>query len=366
MRAVLIAVLSLHGCIHLMGFAKAFGWMELPQLSAPIGKAQGLAWLFAGLITLVCILLPPRAFWLVGALAAVLSQVLIFSAWHDAKFGTLANVIVLLAAAYALLSAGPPSFAHAYAKESAAALDRSQLRSDVITEADLAALPPPVQRYLRVTGTLGQPRVSNLRARWRGRIRDSADGPWMSFEAEQLNTLYPQPERLFFMQATMKGLPVDVYHRFVGAAATFRVRVLSALQVTSADGPAMNRSETVTILNDLCLLAPSALLDPHLHWESSTEDSAHVRFDRGDETIRAELRFNAAGELIDFISDDRARAAADGKTFEPLRWSTPFTTYQTVGARRLFARGDALWHPPEGAYAYGDFQLVSIEYNVAR
>ena len=279
---------------------------------------------------------------------------------------TIAVVILLLVAAYVVLSAGPWSFAHAYAEDAAKTLRRSQLQRDVVTEADLEHVPAPVQRYLRVTGTLGQPRVSNFRARWRGRIRESATGPWMAFEAEQLNTLYALPERLFFMQAVMKGLPVDVYHRFVDDAATFRVRVLSALQIVSAAGPDMNRSETVTILNDLCLLAPSALLDPSMHWEASTEDSARVRFERGHESVRAELRFNAAGELIDFISDDRSKASADGKSFERLRWSTPFSAYQTFGARRIFARGEAQWHPPEGAYAYGDFELVGIEYNVSR
>ena len=366
MRAVLIVVLLVHGAIHFMGFAKAFGFMALPQLSAPISKPQGLAWLAAGLLTLSCILLPPRAFWMVGALAAALSQVLVVNAWPDAKFGTIANIILLLAATYAFVSAGPWSFAHAYAEEAAAELRRSQLQSAIITEEDLNLVPAPVQRYLRVTGTLGQPRVSNFRAHWRGRIRDSATGPWMAFEAEQVNTLYPMPTRLFFMQAVMKGLPVDVYHRFIGNAATFRVRVLSLLQIVSAAGPDMNRSETVTILNDLCLLAPSALLDPSMHWEASTEDSARVRFERGAETIRAELRFNAAGELIDFISDDRSKASADGKSFEHLRWSTPFNAYQTFGARRIFARGAAQWHAPNGAFAYGDFELVGIEYNVSR
>lgn len=279
---------------------------------------------------------------------------------------TVGIILSLLVAAYMLLKAGPWSFARAYAADSAAALRRSKLQSDLLTEADLQRVPAPVQRYLRVTGSVGQPRVSNFRAHWRGRIRDSATGPWMAFEAEQVNTLSPIPERLFFMKAVMKGLPVDVFHRFIGDAATFRVRLLSALQIVSAAGPDMNRSETVTILNDLCLLAPSALLDPSMHWESSSEDSAQVRFERGRESVRAELRFNAAGELIDFISDDRSRASADGKSFEHLRWSTPFSAYQTLGARRIFARGVAQWHAPEGAYAYGDFELAAIEYNVSR
>jgi hypothetical protein len=365
MRAVLIVVLFVHGSIHLMGFAKAFGFMELRQLSTPISRPQGLAWLAAGLLTLVCVFVPPRAFWILGTLAAALSQVLIAYAWQDAKFGTIANIILLLAAAYAFVSAGPLSFAHAYATDTATELGRSQLRTDLVTEDDLKHVPPPVQRYLRVTGSVGQPRVSNFRARWRGRIRESAQGEWMAFEAEQVNSIYPLPARLFFMQAIMKGLPVDVYHRFVGPAATFGARILSAFQIISAAGPDMNRSETVTILNDLCLLAPSALLDPSMHWESSTEDSAQLRFERGSESVHVELRFNAAGELTDFISDDRSKASADGKSFERLRWSTPVSAYQKLAGRHIFDHGESLWHAKEGKFAYGEFKLIGIEYNVA-
>jgi hypothetical protein len=166
------------------------------------------------------------------------------------------------------------------------------------------------------------------------------------------------------MRARMKGLPVDVFHHFTGEAATFRVRVLSAFTVVDAAGPEMNHSETVTILNDLCLLAPSALLDPRLQWEPVDDNAARVRFTRGSESISAELRFNAAGELIDFISDDRAQASADGKSFKRLRWSTPFTEYQKIGPQHLFAHGQALWHAEQGAFAYGEFHLEGLDLNM--
>lgn len=41
MRWVVVCVLALHGLIHAMGFAKAFGYAELPQLQQPISRATG-------------------------------------------------------------------------------------------------------------------------------------------------------------------------------------------------------------------------------------------------------------------------------------------------------------------------------------
>ncbi len=42
MRWIFAAIAILHGLIHFMGPAKAFGWDEFPQLELPISRAMGL------------------------------------------------------------------------------------------------------------------------------------------------------------------------------------------------------------------------------------------------------------------------------------------------------------------------------------
>jgi hypothetical protein len=290
--------------------------------------------------------------------------VAIFTAWHDAKLGLVANVIVLLGVVYAFASQGPVSLAAEYRRDIASIFTNPGV-PPIVTEADLEPLPASVQRYLRVTGSIGQPRILNFRARWNGRIRAAATDPWMTFQAEQVNTFGRMPARLFSMNATMKSLPVDVYHRFIAESATFRVRVLSLFSMVDAKGPVMDQSETVTILNDLCILAPPVLIDPALRWESSDASSARVAFSRGAYTVRATLHFNDQGELVDFVSDDRSRASPDGKTFTAERWSTPVSAYVTFGARRLGTRGKALTHAPEGPFAYAELELQSVDYNLS-
>ncbi|MDP3232261.1 MAG: hypothetical protein Q8N26_05765 [Myxococcales bacterium] len=363
MRWFLLAVLLVHGLIHLMGFAKAFGFAELTQLTQPISKPMGLVWLLAAFAMLALILTPPRAFWIVGLVAITLSQIVISSSWSDAKFGTIANVIVLLAVVYSFVSQGPISARAAFANDARALLVPGA--AQVVTEADLQSLPPPVQQYLRVTGSVGQPRVFNFRATWKGRIRGSATDPWMPFTAQQFNTYGSMPARLFLMDAVMKGLPVDVFHRFVGEPATFQVRLLSVGTVVDAKGPEMNRAETVTLFNDLCLLAPSMLIDRSIRWEPIDSKSARGFFTRGAQTVSAELLFDEKGELVDFISDDRSAASPDGKSFTTMRWSTPVRDFRAFGERRVPVFGEAKWHDPAGTWTYGEFELQHIAFNVA-
>ena len=79
-------------------------------------------------------------------------------------------------------------------------------------------------------------------------------------------------------------------------------------------------------------------------------------------TISARLSFNQAGELIDFVSNDRF-LSADGKTFQSYPWSTPVRSYKRVGGRRVASYGEAVWHTPDGEFSYGKFNLAEIEYN---
>jgi hypothetical protein len=365
MRLALTVVLVLHGLIHLMGFAKAFGYAQLEALKLPISKPMGVVWLVAALLVLAAAaLIWSRWFWLVGALALVASQWVIVSSWSDAKFGTVANVIFLVAVVYGFASTGPTSFRAQYDRDVGDLLAGVPENPPLVTEADLAGLPDPVARYLRFTGSVGQPRVVNFRATWKGRIRGGPDEPWMSMNVDQVSTTVAQPARLFLIDATMKGLPADVFHRFVGDAATFRVKVASLFTVVDAQGPEMNRAETVTIFNDLCLVAPAALIDPAIRWEPLDARTARATFTRGPETISAELKFDDTGALVDFISDDRLAASPDGTQFTRKRWTTPVLSYGQFGARKLLSRGEAKWHDGAGSFTYAELELTGIEFNV--
>jgi hypothetical protein len=83
-------------------------------------------------------------------------------------------------------------------------------------------------------------------------------------------------------------------------------------------------------------------------------------------SVRAELTFNAAGELIDFVSDDRYQASANGRKQTRRRWSTPARAYRAFGPMRLLAAGEGRWHMSDGAFTYIELTVDDVEYNVRR
>jgi hypothetical protein len=365
MRILFALFLIAHGLIHLMGTAKAFQLIDVPLLTHRIDRPVGLLWLLAALlliVTAVFLFSWPQWWWLAGLIAVVVSQVAIITSWSDARFGTIANIVVLAGVVFGYLSYGPSSFRAAYEREVAQGLHRS-VAMPLLSEADLAPLPSAVQRYVRLSGAVGQPRVQNFRARFHGQIRSGPNARWMSFTGEQHN-FYDQPSRLFLMSASMFGIPIQAFHRFVGPSATMRVKAAAVATIVDAKGPEMDEAETVTLFNDLCVFAPGALIDPGIQWHVTNSRTITASFTRLSHTIVADLSFNDAGDLTNFVANGRGAMSADGKVFTRMRWSTPLSDYRGFGSHRLMGQGEGIWHAPDGDYSYLRFYLDAIEYNV--
>ncbi len=277
-------------------------------------------------------------------------------------------MLLLLAAAYGFRAHGPASFSAEFRRLTRRTLESTARTAAgtgglVVAESDLACLPAPVADYVRAAGAVGRPRVTGFRADISGRIRGGADQPWMPWTGHQVNTFGADPSRVLLMDATMKGLPVDVLHAYVGPHASMRVRVASLAPLVDAHGADMDQAETVTLLNDLCVLAPAALVDAPVEWTAVDDHHARAAFTNAGHTASAVLTFDDAHELIDFVSDDRLRSSADGRTFIRQRWSTPIAGYRSFGGRRLGAVGAGRWHPDgEAAFDYLEFHTDGIAY----
>ena len=97
-RYILFFILIIHGMIHFMGFAKAFGYGAVSQLTKDISRQMGAWWFFTAVLFIaaaVIFLTNKDTWWMTASVAAIISQVLIISSWQDAKFGTIANCIVI-------------------------------------------------------------------------------------------------------------------------------------------------------------------------------------------------------------------------------------------------------------------------------
>ncbi len=369
-RWLVVGLIGVHGLIHLLGAAKGLGWANVSQLKGSISTIEGLAWLAAAVVVLLAAVMialgKPTWWWIVAVAAAVWSQVVITTAWSDAEAGTAVNVIIILAAVLGFAALGPTSPRAEWQDKAETALQATQVGSQVLTEADLTGLPEVLAEYIRRSGAVGKPRVSSFFADVRGRIRGGPDKGWMEFTGHQVNTYGDMPQRFLLLNASMFGLPIAMTHLFDESSASMRGKLLSLLTVVDGSGPDMERAETVTLFNDLVVMAPAAIPFASVTWTPVDDHTVRGSLVRGATTVAAELTFNDAFELTNFVSDDRLRASQDGKSFARMRWNTPITDYRQIFGRKVAVRGEGQWYAPEpeGHFTYIDFRIDDITYHV--
>lgn len=361
-KYLFIIVTLTHGLIHFMGFSKAFAYGNFTQLTKEISKPLGVFWLSTAILFIVCVILYffKKESWVYFAvIAVVLSQILIFNNWHDAKFGTIANIVILF---FVIVGFFQIKFKNEYRNEVKIGFEQTKnFPKTILTDAIIKDLPEPVKKYIRYAGCVNKPIVHHFRIDFSGKIRSHEKKEWMNLMSEQYNFI-PVPTRLFYLDATMKGMPVAGFHCFKNGIAYMDIRLLSMFKVEFQKGEVMNESETVTFFNDMCCMAPATLIDKRIEWMEVEENKVKASFTNKGIKISAWLYFNDKGELVNFTSEDRSALLANGETVK-LKWSTPLRDYKTINGYKLASYAEAIYTYSDGDFTYATFKLKDVWYN---
>lgn len=272
-------------------------------------------------------------------------------------------IVFLLIIAIAFLIYKSQELNRVYKGEVAKALASvSGQSSSILTEDDIKYLPEPVQKYLIYVGAIGKEKVRNFRIAFDGEFKTDPKKAWTKMTGTQYSELN-DTKRLYFMQMKMSGLPIVGLHKYADAKAVMLIKLAGLITVADGKGEEMNQGETVTVLNDMCMLAPASLIDERIQWESIDPLTVKATFTNNDCKVSALLYFNDKGELINFVSDDRYYSPT-GKTYQKVRWSTPVKEYKDYNGIKISSGGEAIWSFPEGDYSYARANIKEIEYNI--
>lgn len=348
MKNIFLVLILLHAGIHFIGLRKAnqFGWL----------------WVVTGILLLLFAWLyfnNAKYAWFAGMVALLISQCLILSNWKEARYGTILNLLLLVLVvvefgAFRMLK----KFDRLVESElKSHATNRSQL----ITEADMVHLPPIVKKYLRYTNSVGKPKILNFRAVFMGGMRSNPGDSYMPMKTMQYN-FTEEPSRFFRFTATKAGMPVSGIHSYETSGAIFNVKFLNWFSFIDAKGDQLKQAETVTVINDFCVIAPGALIDKRIQWEQVNDTVVIARFTNPPFSVSAILHFTPDGQLINFISNDRFET--DGKIYKNYPWTTPVSDYKVINGYRLGTKAGLWYDRPDGRFQYGRLELLEVEYNV--
>jgi len=354
MKIFLIVLLVIHGIIHLLGFLKAYQYLEIAALKQYIGPASGILWLTACVLLLLTALLLvlQNGYWAFFGIATVLlSQLLIILSWSDARYGTLINIVLLLIMIPAL---GKFYFDKMVVNETKQLL--MTIPSDTtgsLEKADLTTLPPIVIKWIRSSGTLDIPEIKLIRLKQKGRLKTSPSGSWMPFTAEQwITTQEPG-----FIWKTTVQLMGPVF--FVGrdklyrSEASMKIKLLSVFNVVNAQNDKkLDEASLLRFLAESCWY-PATALEPYIEWEAISPLQARARLKHNGVSVSGIFTFLPDGRLKSF---EAHRYMGSGKEARLEKWFVENTSYKEFNGVIIPNKSKISWK-----LAAGDFQWLTLE-----
>ena len=298
-KILFTAILVIHGLIHLMGFLKAFRLAQISQLTLAISRPAGLVWLAAAVLFFVTALsygLGTRWWWILGGIGFVVSQILVVSAWSDAKYGTIVSVIVLVGV---VLGCASWSFSGTSRRELKALLAHVASERVTVTEGSLMKLPVAVQTWLRRSNVIGKEIARTVHLKQKGSLRTSRDGSWMPFEAEQWFTT-DKPGFLWEAEvAAAPGISLAGRDTYCDGRGHMVIKIMSLFGVADAQGKETDQGALIRFLAETSWF-PSSALSPYIEWEGIDSLSAKATMRYGDVTGSGIFTFNERGDMVRF------------------------------------------------------------------
>lgn len=238
-------------------------------------------------------------------------------------------------------------------------LPKPQVPAGIITEADVAELPPVVQRYMRYSRVIGKPRIDSFGFTMVGRIRNSPDANWMELESRQFNLL-SSPARIYYIRGL--GNPMSGIDSFMEGEGRMQIKLFNLIKIEDVTGPEMDRSALVTFLNDL-IVCPLGYFSLPVEWRELNHTQAELSLTHAGMTVSAVLTFAEDGRLLNWETTDRY-AAVDGHQL-PDAWSTPMDAHGEVAGLRIPTRGRGIHDYDGNPFSYVELERIgNLVWNV--
>jgi hypothetical protein len=344
-----------------MGFLKSFGFAELSQLTQNIPRPIGLLWLLSAVLFLaITVLFIMNKKWWVQALFAIfISQFLIMLSWHDAKFGTIFNIVILLVA---ILALAEWKFKMQTNNEISQLFLKGNIdKNTVITEQMLNPFPTPIQQWLKNIGIVGKENIHSVYFKQKGLMNlKPSQTKWFNAEAEQYVTT---AKPAFLWKVKMKMAPfITVAGRdlFMDGKGQMLIKIASLFTVVNVSGnKKVDQSTLQRYLLELPLY-PTAALCSYITWENIDEFSSKATMSYNGVSGSAIFSFNRNGDL-EKISAFRFKESDENA--ELIECIGEIKKNMIVNGIKIPTKIDISWMLEEGKFTWYTLEIFNVKFN---
>lgn len=361
MKSLFVILLIFHGAIHSLGFLKAFHFAKIEQLIQTISKPIGLLWLLATVLFFITVLLflyKHDSWPVIAIIAVIISQMIVVLSWQDAKFGTIANVIILLVSIQGFAEV---QFVKMTKQESLHLIQNGKaVSSEIITEAAISSLPPIVQQWMRFSGVIGTTEAVSVRLQQTGEMRTKPEQSWMPFTAEQyIDVANPS----FVWTTSAKMMPLVSFRgrdKLENGEGAMLIKVASLIPVVNEKAnEKINSGAMLRFLGEMCWY-PSAALSEYIEWEQLDSSSARATLSINGSSVTGTFTFSQEGELISFEAN-RFYGADDAATLE--KWYIEPVEFKVFQDVKIPYKCKVTWKLDAGDFTWLTLELTDLAYN---
>jgi len=361
MRIVLMVLIGIHALIHFFGFFKAFEIAKFEALAKPVSKPEGLTWLLAGILLILSLILfaiKSQYWWTAALLGVVVSQILIFAFWKDARFGTILNIVILIPAIFAYFGY---AFQSKIADERAEMLETvSRKETSILSESDIRDLPEPVQKWIRKSGALGQEIVQTVYLEQDLEMQmKQGDEKWSKASANQIFTVIP-PAFNWTVEMEMNPLvTIAGRDKFGQGKGEMLIKLFSAFtMVNSKDSPRIDEATLQRYLAEIVWF-PSAATRSYIAWEEIDEYSARATMEYQGNIGSGTFHFDKEGNFKKFS----AMRYKDANSEEKLEWVVEAQKVEERNGIKIPIACEARWKMDGEYWTWLKLKIASIEYD---
>ena len=359
MKTVFIVVLLLHGLIHFLGFLKGFGLAEIKQLEISISRGMAVLWLLAGLCIALFGILSLQTSdyaWILGLVAIALSQLVIISAWSEARFGTIPNLMMLVAI---IIGFGQWSFKKQISRETTEIIDSvTGLERSIVDDAQLAVLPKAVQAWYEASGAANKPKVTYAKVKQQALMKMKPDQEkWMEALAVQYTSVEP-PAFIWTVEADMNPL---LYFRgrdrFLDGRGQMLIKLNDVVRIVDESGEKLDEGTIQRYLGELVWF-PSLAFSPYITWKPVNDTTAIAELNYKGTTGSGTFYFSENGDFKRFST-----WRYQGNEEERKEWILDVLEYDTFEGIRVPSLMTATWRLDEGDWTWLKLEIEDIEYH---
>lgn len=226
---------------------------------------------------------------------------------------------------------------------------------------ELAPLPAPVARYLRMALKEGQPLIRAVGYRQTGELRTEKSNRWLPFDASQFVTAIPPG---FIWDARVGIAPflhLRIADGYFGGEGFGQVSLLSAVTLADEQGGAELNSGALHRYLAEAVWYPTALLPiAGVRWSPIDNNRARATLTDSGITVSLEFHFNDAGEVIGVYTPGRYARFDHGYRLTP--WEGHFRRYEERAGMRIPMEGEVGWYSTNDWRPVWKGRIVEVNY----